>query len=494
MLEVHFEPNVVLPELSGVDKSIKSLRLFTKNGEARFNSTFQADWVVAVMEAQEDLLVVARTGGGKSLGYMLPPHVEPVGCTIVIQPLLALVRETAEQLGKQCISHVVYRPNVELGGGYRVIVVTTDQAGTIGFKQAVQFLRINRVIVDEAHCYKDDAGYRTYANGVARLRQLNTAFVFMTASLPLADEEYLRRLFGLKDLRVMREETARRELHFYVPPVVEEMDAIRRRFLGMYRMRVQQGVDRGIVFIEDKEKCGEFIDWLKKEKIECMMYHSGVGDEEGKEAIRMWKEREKSVMVATSGFGAGINYAHVRVVMIVGLPRLEEVNKAYQEAGRAGRDGELATVMMMATEGAKDMLQGHLLNREKCVHETFSEIEDGVSIDCESLKAMLSCSHCSQRQKRGAESQRGGEGAGGGGGSGGMMGVVRGEGFGLNVKRKRMEVQMNGVMALAISRVRETFVGVCGWCFAKTRQKVIHKLGQCPHHGRRCFRCHSGEL
>lgn len=213
VLEVEVGQPIVEKQLSAAELAIAALRLYTKNNDAKFRDSFQERWVRLNFERRHDLLVVARTGSGKSLAYTLPPLVELTGVTVIVQPLRALVAETAAELRKNGVSHVVYNDNVDIEDYHRVVVTTTNMAGTGGlFQKLKKVKRVNRVIIDEAHCYRDDLEFRSYATGVSRLRKLDAPFLFMTATLLQNHDQELFDLFAIQHVHQEREVTARPEL------------------------------------------------------------------------------------------------------------------------------------------------------------------------------------------------------------------------------------------------------------------------------------------
>lgn len=395
-----------MERLEADDLAITALRRFTgQHFEASFRGRHQFDWVQALFARQFDLVVVGKTGSGKSLAYCLPPMVEAEGCTVVIQPILALVNETAELLSQHPeIKSIVYQnpTDTPLTPEHQVIVCCSTTAATAGFTNALMPLTINRIIIDEAHCYKDDQKYRGYANGVAALREHQTQFVFMTASLPPPDEEELLRLFNAyTNHRVFRDITARPELSFQLHPETLTNESLFRTIHDLWNATVVDDKERAIVFIESRNICDEYGLWFDLYQGDDplparFVHHSGQEDPVRQATAQAWRQTPRGLMIATSGFGAGINHRHVRLVVIVGLPDEDGINKAYQEAGRAGRDGLPSYVHIFAHRRPTkpDNFQAKLLNPTRCIQATFSEVEDGQEYSCARLKTMNPCSTC----------------------------------------------------------------------------------------------------
>lgn len=376
--------------------AMKALRLCTQNPKAEFRSQFQRRWVEALFHKDDDMLVIARTGGGKSMAYMLPGFVEDTGCTIVIQPLNALVRETGQLLAEKGVHHAIYN-GVRKRGAFalcRVIVVSVDKAMTEGFGELLRTLRINRFVIDEAHCYRDDNTYRNYACVIRIFRTYHVPFVFTTASMPPSHTIDLATLFTTRSLTEYREDTVRPELELRVlDSQFSQATKAVLAFRTAYTQEMRHPTDRAIVFIQSIKICHEFALELENLKIPVVIYHGGLVETLAEDAVALWKQTEHCVMVSTSAFGAGVHYPQVRLVTIVGLPKLHEVNRAYQEMGRAGRDGNRALVLFAAYRTPVDPLELQLFNKQKCIMGTFSYIEDGRIIECKDARGHL-CSAC----------------------------------------------------------------------------------------------------
>lgn len=497
-------PRVQEPTTDPKQLALKALQQHTQNRDAIFRSEFQMKWVTSLMENYYDLLLVARTGGGKSFVYLLPAQVE-TKVTIVIQPLKALVWETCSILEERRISYVKYQSGLQLQGSFKVIVVLVDQAATRHFWEQVQLLAIrgqlSRVIIDEAHCYIDDKSYRSYAPGVTRLRQLKVPFVFTTASLPLEMEHPLLQEFNMAHIKKLREHTRRPDITMDVHQGFPDQLDLETFILDLKKELCVNKVDRGMVFIEDRALVDTFAVALSQDISQPAIarHHSTMTDEERKDSVANWNRQDHCIMVATSGFGAGINYGAVRFVVIVGLPTHEEVNKAYQQAGRAGRDGCGGRVLLVNHGQQTSDLQMHLLDEERCPAAVFSMIEDGVALPCTAEMAM--CQRC-KRAVGGQEivgdlsDTRVSESA-----SDGLVLLTQDS---INPSQQRVGVQTNADLAkrlahdhlsmvLEIEKNIKVFSGKCGWCFGKLNKLICHTIRQCPQLRYSCGKCYQSK-
>ncbi|EGF97090.1 uncharacterized protein MELLADRAFT_70222 [Melampsora larici-populina 98AG31] len=468
-----------------------ALEKYTGIRQAGTRTPFQADWLTMLFGRNHDMLVVARTGGGKSLGYMLPPLVEHSGITVVVQPLVALVTETLEMLKEKGINHIVFQAGAEcvIEKWHRVVVCTTDAAAEEEFYGKLQRHKINQIIIDEAHCYKDDVTYRRYSSGVARLRQLNAPFVFMTATMQIGHEDYLYWLFCITNVKEFTEPTGRPELQFKTVRS-SNWEAMIAQVGDIVTHSGLVDCDRNILFIENKKECNNAMDDLKKlyPNLSITKYYSKLEEGEGAANVKLWKTTPKCLMVATSGFGAGINYKHVRNVMIFGLPENDtEINKCFQEAGRAGRDMKAATVWLFETgKPEKGSFAEKIMDERRCIAETFAVPLDGEARDCTAVGCSNMCSHCTAKSASAGHKRK----------------AIEEEELPLpgtqamylaNVKRACVQANIVDQIALQIVKVRREMAGLCGYCLAKSHDETRHgdNGNKCDKIG--CMRCTGGD-
>ncbi|KAH9814519.1 P-loop containing nucleoside triphosphate hydrolase protein [Melampsora americana] len=435
---------VPLPQeerLESIDLARKALRLYTEDQDAEFRTTFQADWIKGVFDRNKDYLIVARTGGGKSLAYTLPPMVELKGTTVVIQPLKALVAETSTELSRKNIRHLVYtNPRYdEIEPYHRVVVCTTDKAAEPSFHKRLLAAKdhINRIIIDECHSYEDDVDYRQYASGVANLRDIDTPFFFMTATMQVGHEQSLMQLFNIHKIETLREVTARPELYFKVNPACLDLP---KALAQMYWKLVHKDLhnrDRSIVFIENIDFCSDALDILSKKDVTAM------------EQVSKWQTTPK---------------CHVRNVFIYGLPKNTEINKAFQEAGRAGRDLQPASVEFFPSHPPEEGTFAYFLkSKNNCIPGIFAQALDGKMLTCLDFSAIKLCYHCDLLKKSTIEKRKESD-------------VLDSSiGYSINVKKSKDHQAMLSAFSLSINDMRKGCAGLCGWCLAIDGKRETHQ-------------------
>ncbi|KAA1069983.1 hypothetical protein PGT21_000100 [Puccinia graminis f. sp. tritici] len=396
------QPLLPVPEaLSPAEKARQALTIFTKNPDARFRSEFQHNWVTELFRKDlKDLLVVAKTGGGKSLAFKLPSLVLLHERTVLVQPINALVDQTMKDLKKlDGVKAQLYTPNTKVDPSAQIIVALSDHASKFDFENQLQTNRPTRIIIDEAHSLLEDT-YRHYLPGVVALGQLTSQVVLMTGSLPPSQEvDLLHGIFGRTRLVCKREVTFRPELTIEVRRTSSSITELADVAKQLIQSHLSRREDRAMVFIEDRKMVTNVGAQLGA------IHHSGLTEDERKSGAEDWITRDRGVMVATSGFGAGIDYSHVRLVIIYGVPNESEANMVYQQIGRAGRDGKSARIEIIpgpsdvlnlahGIQPGMDDFKRSLVNPSNCPAMVFSRLEDEVERSCRNYPDFPQCSVC----------------------------------------------------------------------------------------------------
>ncbi len=323
------------------------------------------------------LLLVAPTGGGKSLSYQLPATLLP-GTSLVVSPLISLMHDQVLALEERGVKATYLAGTLEpeelrrrLGaaarGEYQLIYVAPERLGHGAFRSLLGRLNCPLVAVDEAHCISQwGHDFRPeYLQIGGLLQQLPRARVLActATATPVVRDEILARL-GLPPHTPQRiQGFARPNLAFRVREVSsrrqrqQQVDRLLAQSLG----RPGQAKGTGIVYAPTRRSTEEEAQRLARDGWKALGYHAGMEGAVREEVQSEFAGGRVEVVVATNAFGMGIDRPDVRCVIHLAPP--DSVEAYYQEAGRAGRDGADATCLLLISPG--DMaLRRHLIERE----------------------------------------------------------------------------------------------------------------------------------
>ena len=308
--------------------------------------------------AGRDSLAVMPTGSGKSICYQVPAALFE-GLTIVVSPLVSLMADQVRALKEAGLRGSFYnstlkprvRPEVlrrALAGWYDVMYIAPERVSDPAFRAFAAQANVPLVAVDEAHCVSQwgqdfRPSYQQIASFVNTL-PTRPPVMALTATATARVRTDIVQLLGLRGPIVQISGFDRPNLRF---ACLELTPKRREQWLVRY-IRSHPG-DAGIVYATTRKKVERIAEMLSDNGIPAAAYHAGMGDRERTEVQRQFVNDDVLVLVATTAFGMGIDKSNVRFVVNCGLPlSLEEY---YQEAGRAGRDGDPAECYLLWSRG-----------------------------------------------------------------------------------------------------------------------------------------------
>ncbi|NMF25018.1 ATP-dependent DNA helicase RecQ [Olsenella umbonata] len=317
----------------------------------------QAEVIRAVL-AGRDALAVMPTGAGKSVCYQVPAALMR-GLTIVVSPLISLMGDQVRGLreagirGSYLNSSLTPRQQVivmarALDGWYDLMYVAPERLADPSFRAFAARVRVPLLAVDEAHCVSQwgqdfRLAYTGIADFVAGL-PARPPVVALTATATERVRRDVVSLIGLEDPQVTVTGFDRPNLSF---ASFELKPKERVRWVCAYAAAHPD--ESGIVYATTRKRVDELAQALRESGVAAVSYHAGYEADAREEAQRRFVMDDARVMVATNAFGMGIDKSNVRFVVNCGLPlSLEEY---YQEAGRAGRDGEPAECYLLWSRG-----------------------------------------------------------------------------------------------------------------------------------------------
>ncbi len=313
--------------------------------------------IEAVLQGR-DVLAVMPTGSGKSVCYQVPAVLLD-GLTIVVSPLVSLMADQVRALKEAGIRGSFFnstlkphvRPEVlrrALAGWYDIMYVAPERLSDPVFCEFAAQARIPIVAVDEAHCVSQwgqdfRPAYQQIAAFVESL-PVRPPVMALTATATGRVRSDISGLLALRNPVVQVSGFDRPNLRF---ASFELQPKRREQWVAGY-IRQHPG-DAGIVYAQTRKKVEQLADKLREQGVAALAYHAGMSDDDRTEAQRAFAHDDCLVLVATTAFGMGIDKSNVRFVINCGLPlSLEEY---YQEAGRAGRDGEPADCYLLWSKG-----------------------------------------------------------------------------------------------------------------------------------------------
>ncbi|GAB3359737.1 RecQ family ATP-dependent DNA helicase [Arachidicoccus ginsenosidivorans] len=315
----------------------------------------QQEVITAVM-AGKDVLAIMPTGGGKSLCFQVPALMRD-GLCLVVSPLIALMQDQVSHLKQRGIpaaalhsglgSTEIVRLYDDLQAGlYRFLYVSPERLDSIGFLRCIRHIQVQLLVVDEAHCIAE-WGYDfrpAYLNiGKVRKELNHVACLALTASATPAVQKDILQQLDFKDPEICCQDFARPKLSYTVHACVDENEKQETLFGYLGRHEGQST----LIYARSRRVTEQLAALLSAEGYPAGYYHAGLEHDQRESVSKQWLENNPAIMVATSAFGMGIDKPDVRLVVHYGPT--DNLESYYQQAGRAGRDMQAASAVLLYT-------------------------------------------------------------------------------------------------------------------------------------------------
>lgn len=331
------------------DSSLELTELLARFGLDRFRP-LQKEAITAVLRGK-DSLVLMPTGGGKSLCYQLP-SLALNGCTVVVSPLIALMKDQADSVNKKLKrEHYAHVLNSSISAGKQteikakvhegetnLIYVSPEWLSVEGNQAFLDSIDVPLIAIDEAHCVSEwghdfRPEYRNIRKYLSGLSNQPTIICLTATATPFVQQDIIDNL-KLKDVNVFKASFNRPNLSYFIKPKLPQ--AALHQAIAKEVLKHPQ--ETGIIYCMYRKTTEEVAEMLQNNGIKAMAYHGGLPTKERIEIQNAFTAGKVHVVVATIAFGMGIDKADVRFVIHHDLPK--SIENYYQETGRAGRDGK----------------------------------------------------------------------------------------------------------------------------------------------------------
>lgn len=310
------------------------------------------DEIIASVLEEKDTLALLPTGGGKSVCYQIPALMRP-GICIVVSPLIALMKDQVKSLSDKGIKAIALTGSLQqnelsdlldnaLFGDYKFLYLSPERLQTGWIAERIKGLRVNLIAVDEAHCISQwGHDFRPAYRNISNLRDFFPAvpLIALTASATAQVASDIKTQLKISEGKTF-------QLSFARPNIALGLVYAEDKLFRCLDL-LQKVAGPSIVYVRNRKACLEWSAIFNSKGVSATFYHGGLSTREKEGNMQSWMEGSRRVMVATNAFGMGIDRADVRSVIHIQLP--ENLENYYQEAGRAGRDGEKSYAILISS-------------------------------------------------------------------------------------------------------------------------------------------------
>ena len=321
--------------------------------------------IIDSISKNKDTLGLMPTGGGKSITFQVPALAKE-GMCLVITPLIALMKDQVQNLKKRGIKALAIYSGMSrqdiiitlencIFGNYKFLYISPERLDTELFRTKLQKMHISMITVDESHCISQwGYDFRPAYLKIAEIRELlpDVPVLALTATATPEVVKDIQARLHFRHKNVFRMSFERNNLAYIVRKTENKTAEL------LHILRSMPG--SAIIYARNRRRTKEITELLNNEHITADFYHAGLDD--ATKAIRQhrWQSGESRVMVATNAFGMGIDKPDVRIVIHMDLP--DSIEAYFQEAGRAGRDGQKAYAVILYAKSDKTTLHKRILD------------------------------------------------------------------------------------------------------------------------------------
>jgi ATP-dependent DNA helicase RecQ len=319
--------------------------------------SLQNEIIDSVLSGQ-DTFALMPTGGGKSICFQVPAMMQD-GICLVISPLVALMKDQVANLQKRNIKAIALTGGIKSDemidlldncqfGNYKFLYLSPERLQSDWILERIKNLPINLITIDEAHCVSQwGHDFRPAYLKISVLKKHfpKIPFLALTATATPKVKEGIISELGLHNPKIFEKSFARENIAYMIFEVEDKLFRIEQI--------LKKNPQPSIIYVRNRKSCLDISSQLQSLGFKATYYHGGLPSREKDKNMQLWMNEDVQVIVATNAFGMGIDKANVKTVIHIQLP--ENLENYYQEAGRAGRNGEKAFAVLLTSPS--DILQ-----------------------------------------------------------------------------------------------------------------------------------------
>jgi len=324
----------------------------------------QEEIITSVLN-NEDTFALLPTGGGKSVCFQIPALIRD-GICIVVSPLIALMKDQVNTLKAKGIKAIALTSGMSykdidtqldncIYGNYKFLYLSPERLQQTLVQERIQQMQVNLIAVDEAHCISQWGNdFRPAYKNIGMLRQMHP-HVNCIALTATAKDNVVNDIIENLDFinsKIFKASFLRPNISYNVIHTDDKL------FQLEHLLNKHKGTS--IIYVRNRRATLNINNYLTEKKFSTTFYHGGITNKEKQERLYQWSNNQKQIMVATTAFGMGIDKADVKTVIHFNLP--ESLENYYQEAGRAGRDGNLAYAIVLKQHIDENHLRSQFLS------------------------------------------------------------------------------------------------------------------------------------
>ena len=311
--------------------------------------TPQEEIIAAVLDGK-DAFGLMPTGGGKSVCFQVPALLMD-GICLVISPLVALMKDQVQNLHHKGIKAIALTGGIASDeiielldncqfGNYKFLYLSPERLQSDWVLERIKNLPINLITIDEAHCVSQwGHDFRPAYLKIAKLKEYfpKVPFLALTASATKRVQEDILLQLKMDNSQIFTKSFARENLAYMVFKVEDK--------LHLMEQILKKNPQSSIIYVNNRKACSETANQLQSLGYSATYYHGGLSSKEKEKQMQLWMDEKVQIIVATNAFGMGIDKANVKTVIHLHIP--PNLENYYQEAGRAGRNGEKAFAVLL---------------------------------------------------------------------------------------------------------------------------------------------------